>query len=349
MSGISAWACQSRPREASDAAESVRPLVESLREAMRRPLVFFGGKGGVGKTTLAAAAALESAREGTSTLLVSTDPAHSTSDVLGAGLGPEPTEVEANLSAMELDPSTAAERYMAEVKGRIADATPPRLAAEVERQLDVARASPGAEEAALFDRFTRIIEEEPFPRLVFDPAPSGHTLRLLSLPELMTVWMEGLVAQRRKVRTLGRMWRNAAGAAAGSTGEGRDAVLEALEERRARFERTRGVLRDPGRTAFFFVVVAERLPVLETHRVIRAISGRGIPVGGVIVNQVLPSSTTDPFLFRRKQREAAQLDDIEARFGAWSVGYLPLLERDPVGPDELGSLLRLLRANRTED
>ena len=115
---------------------------------MRRPLVFFGGKGGVGKTTLAAAAALESAREGTSTLLVSTDPAHSTSDVLGARLGPEATEVATNLWAMELDPSVEAECYMAGVKERIADATSPRLAAEVERQLDVARASPGAEEAA---------------------------------------------------------------------------------------------------------------------------------------------------------------------------------------------------------
>ncbi len=316
---------------------------------MRRPLVFFGGKGGVGKTTLAAAVALESAREGTSTLLVSTDPAHSTSDVLGARLGPEATEVATNLWAMELDPSVEAECYMAGVKERIADATSPRLAAEVERQLDVARASPGAEEAALFDRFTRIIEEDLFPRIIFDTAPSGHTLRLLSLPELMTAWMESLIAQRRKVRTLGRMWRNAAGAAAGSNLRGRDAVLEALEERRARFERTRTVLRDPGRTSFFFVVLAERLPVLETHRVITAISGRGIPVGGVIVNQLLPSSTTDPFLLRRKQREAAQLADIEARFGDCSIGYLPLLERDPVGPDELGRLLGLMRPNRTED
>jgi arsenite-transporting ATPase len=294
--------------------------VESLREAMRRPLVFFGGKGGVGKTTLAAAAALESAREGISTLLVSTDPAHSTSDVLGARLGPEATEVETNLWAMELDPSVEAECYMAGVRERIADATPPRLAAEVERQLDVARASPGAEEAALFDRFTRVIEEDPFPRIIFDTAPSAHTLRLLSLPELMTAWMESLIAQRRKVRTLGRMWRNVAGAAAGS-----------------------------GRTAFFFVVLAERLPVLETHRVITAISGRGIPVGGVIVNQLLPSSTTDPFLLRRKQREAAQLADIEARFGNCSIAYLPLLERDPVGLDELGNLLGLMRANQTED
>ncbi len=303
----------------------------------------------MGKTTLAAARALESAGEGTRTLLVSTDRAHSTSDALDVRLGPEPREVRRDLWAMELDPSSEADRYMAGVKERIADATPPRLAAEVGRQMDLARASPGAEEAALFDRFTRVIEEEPFPRTIFDTAPSGQTLRLLSLPEVMTAWMGSLIAQRRKLGTLGRMWRNVAGAAAGSAGQGRDVILEALEERRERFERTRAVLCDPGRTAFVFVVTAERLPVLETHRTMTALSGHGIPVGGVIVNQVLPTSTTDAFLLGRKQREAAHLADIEDRFGDWPVGYLPLLERDPVGTDELGRLLGLMRGHSTED
>jgi len=321
----------------------------TLREALDRPLLFFGGKGGVGKTTLATARALESARDGVRTLLVSTDPAHSTSDALGVGLGPEPTEVVPALWAMELDPSAEAERYMAAVKDRIADTTPPRLASEVERQMDVARASPGAEEAALFDRFTRIIEEESFPRIVFDTAPSGQTLRLLSLPELMTAWMGTLISQRKKVTALGRMWRNVAGSAAGSAAQGRDPVLEALEERRSRFERARAVLRDPEKTAFVFVVVAERLPVLETHRTMTALAGQGIPVGGVIVNQLLPRSTTDPFLLLRKQREAAHLAEIEGRFGDWPVGFLPLLESDPVGPDELGRLLGRMRTNRTED
>jgi arsenite-transporting ATPase len=348
MSGIFAWGWTNRPREASGAAEKDSTFLTGLRAALDRPLLFFGGKGGVGKTTVAAARALQSAGEGTRTLLVSTDPAHSTSDALGVDLGPDPTEVVPAMWAMELDPSAEAERYMAGVKERIAEATPPRLAGEVERQIDVARASPGAEEAALFDRFTRVIEEEPFPRIVFDTAPSGQTLRLLSLPELMTAWMGTLISQRKRVTALGRMWRNVAGSAAGSAAQGRDPVLEALEERRSRFERTRAVLRDPGKTAFVFVVVAEKLPVLETHRTMMALAGHGIPVGGVIVNRVLPRSTTDAFLLLRKQREAALLADIEDRFGDWPVGYLPLLEQDPVGPDQLGRLLGRMRTNRTE-
>ena len=320
----------------------------TLHEALRRPLLFFGGKGGVGKTTLATARALESAAEGSRTLLVSTDPAHSTGDALGLTLGPDAREVACNLWAMELDPAEEAERYVSEVNDRLKDATPPRLAAEVARQLDVARASPGAEEAALFDRFTRIIEEPGFQRIIFDTAPSGQTLRLLSMPELMTDWIGALISQRRKVNSLGRMWRNAAGRAAGSAGVDRDVVLAALEERQERFERTRLVLQDPGRTAFVFVTVAERLPVLETHRVVAALTRHGIPVGGLIVNQLLPDSTSDPFLLRRKEREAVILADIRERFRDWPLGYLPLLEQDPAAADDLGGLLGRLRAERAE-
>ncbi|MBT8462084.1 MAG: ArsA family ATPase [Gemmatimonadetes bacterium] len=316
---------------------------------MTRPVLFFGGKGGVGKTTVAASRALGSAAEGTPTLLVSTDPAHSTSDVLGVDLGSEAKEVVTNLWAIELDPVAEAERYIAEVTARIGDAVPPRLAGEVERQLAVARASPGAEEAALFDRFARIVGERSFGRIVFDTAPSGHTLRLLSLPELMTAWMTGLIAQRKKITTLGRMWRNVAGDSAGSENRGRDVVLEALEERRERFEVAREVLRDPGQTAFLFVAIAERLPVLETHRIMTALSGQGIPVGGVIVNQVMPDSSTDDFMIRRKRRESATVEDIEDRFSEWPLGYLPLLDRDPVGAERLVGLLDLLRAGSTED
>lgn len=319
--------------------------MRALRGALERPVLFFGGKGGVGKTTLAAARALESAAEGSRTLLVSTDAAHSAGDVLGWELGSAPAPVVSGLWAMELDPGLEADRYIAGVKEAIGDSTPPRLADEVERQMDVARASPGAEEAALFDRFTRILEEPGFDRIIFDTAPSGQTLRLLSMPELMTTWLGVLIAQRRKVASLGRMWRNVAGAAAGAD-SGSDRVLEALEERRARFERARVILVDAERTAFVFVTVAEKLPVLETQRVIGAISGHGIPVGGIIVNQVLPRDTSDPFLLRRKEREKLILTDLETRFHNWPLAYLPLLETDPVGSEALGDLLRSLASTR---
>lgn len=311
----------------------------TLGRALGRRIVFFGGKGGVGKTTLAAATALESAARGTPTLLVSTDPAHSTSDILGRELGPAPAAVVRGLWALEIDPAEAAEDYIDDVKGRLADATPPRLMAEVERQIDVARVSPGAEEAALFERFARLLEEdERFERIIFDTAPTGQTLRLLSLPELLSAWIGGLVARRRRVSSLGRMWRNVAGAAAGSETDAADGVLEALESRQALFHRARKLLTDPDTTAFVFVIVPDRLPILETHRAMSTLSEYGIPVGGLFVNRVLPDASQDVFLQRRKERETAHLAEIERRFGDWPIAYVPLLDSDPVGVESLRDL-----------
>jgi arsenite-transporting ATPase len=171
-----------------------------------RPVTFVGGKGGVGKTTVAAALALVSADSGARTLLVSTDPAHSTSDVLETRLGEHARRVVDGLDALEIDPRAEAERYIGEVKERIRQVTSPRMLGEVEREVDVARASPGAEEAALFDRFARLmpLAGGDYDRVIFDTAPTGQTLRLLGLPELMEAWVEGLVSRRRKLRSLGR-------------------------------------------------------------------------------------------------------------------------------------------------
>jgi len=264
---------------------------------LNRRVTFFGGKGGVGKTTIAAATALEAADSGLRTLLVSTDPAHSTSDIFGLQFGDEATSVTSMLDAVELDPEREAERYIETVKDRLAEAVPPRLVAEVERQIDIARVSPGAGEAALFERFARVLEESgSYRRIVFDTAPTGHTLRLLGLPEQMTAWMSGMIQRRRKVGSLGRMWRNVAGAAApdhrsrpgdGSAEifEAEDPLLAALIERRDRFIRARSVLTDPEQTSFVFVVTPRRLPVLETARAVAALRKYGIPIGGIVVNR----------------------------------------------------------------
>jgi len=302
-----------------------------------RSILFLGGKGGVGKTTMASALALRAADSGLRTLLVSTDPAHSTSDILEQELGAEPKPVADGFWAMEIDPEREADRYIAGVKERIAESTAPRLVAEVERQIDVARVSPGAEEAALFERFTRLIEEagSRFDRIIFDTAPTGQTLRLLSLPELMSAWIGGLIGQRKKVNTLGRMWRNVAGAAAGDMPNSKDPVLEALEERRARFHRARQILTNADSTSFVFVVTAERLPIWETEKAVRSLTKYGIPVGAVLVNRVLPSQGGGAFLDRRKEQEAEYLDRIRQQFRSLPIFYVPLMERDVVGVDAL--------------
>lgn len=311
---------------------------------LKRQILFFGGKGGVGKTTMASAFALLSADGGARTLLVSTDPAHSTSDIFEQQLGNEPQVVVDNLWALEIDPEQEVDSYIAEVKARVADSTPPRLHAEVERQIDIARISPGAEESALFDRFARILEQDgdSYDRIVFDTAPTGHTLRLLSLPETMTAWITGLIAHRKKVNVLGRMWRNVAGASAGSHGDQADPVLQALDERKKRFEKARQIVTDAGRAGFAFVVVPERLPILETHKAVRALDKYGIPVGGVFVNRVLPEYAEGAFVERRREREASYLDEVRSKFAAHALHFVPLAEGDVIGVPALRNLGRAL-------
>jgi arsenite-transporting ATPase len=315
------------------ADESDGALARSMIDALLDlPVLFFGGKGGVGKTTLAAACAVAAADLAVRTLLVSTDPAHSTSDMLQEPLGPDPRKVFGSLWAMEIDPGREADQYIAEVKERIADVTAPRLAAEVDRQIDIARLTPGAEEAALFDRFTRLIDGlgRSYDRLVFDTAPLGHTLRLLALPDQLTLWMSGLIGRRKKVNMLGRMWRTVAGAAAGDGPQRSDPVIEALEERRRRFERARNAMTDPTRTAFVFVLLPERLSLLETERAVTVLERYGIPIGGVIVNKVVPNGAST--------EQQNRLRDVTASFSRFDLYRLPHFEREVLGVDALRRL-----------
>ena len=312
-----------------------------LNNALGREILFVGGKGGVGKTTVAAALALRASEAGRRTLVVSTDPAHSTSDLFEMQLGDTPSAVAPNLWAMEIDPAAAVDEYIETVQEHMAGAVAPRLAQEVERHIDIARVSPGAEEAALFERFASILQDmrSDYSHVIFDTAPTGQTLRLLSLPEQMTTWVQSLIGKRHKLNVLNRMWRNVAGAAAATPETGADRVLAALEVRKAKFETARRVLTAQSTTCFVFVLLPERLPILETERAVSTLEKYGIPVGAIIVNRVLPDHADGAFLERRRQREATYVDQIARTFDRYPQLHLGLQETDVVGLDGLRRLL----------
>jgi arsenite-transporting ATPase len=162
-------------------------------------VVFFGGKGGVGKTTCSSAAALAASRGGRRVLLVSADPAHSTSDVFERRIGAKPTVIDGRLSAMELDPDVEVQRYVDDVKDQIARVFSRGVLSEVARQIEVAAGMPGAADVALFDRMSELMQSagSEYDQIIFDTAPTGHTLRLLRMPALMRTWMAALISQRR--------------------------------------------------------------------------------------------------------------------------------------------------------
>ena len=169
-------------------------------------ILFVGGKGGVGKSTMAASLAVHLADSGEQILLVSTDPAHSLGDLFGTSVGDRKREIIPGLHALEIDPGQEVERYLARVKSAMRHYVQPAMYSEIERQIELTRHSPGSEEAALMDRVTSLMEEgtTSHDRIIFDTAPTGHTLRLLALPEIMAAWTTGLLKSRDRSASLGK-------------------------------------------------------------------------------------------------------------------------------------------------
>lgn len=299
-------------------------------DVLSKSIIFVGGKGGVGKSTSAAAIAWKSAKEGNRTLLVSTDPAHNVGDIFNRQIGGKTIEIADNLYALEIDPEVETENYIKGVKANIKGSVHSSMMEEVNRQLDTAKASPGADEAALFDKLIHIILEERknFDKLVFDTAPTGHTIRLLTLPELMGVWIEGLLEKRRKT--------NANYTALLNDGEPReDPIYDVLRERQERFSKARDVLLNEAETGFIFVLNPERLPILETQKALGLLHNYHLHVKTLIVNKVLPEEADGNFLMERKKHEQKYIGLIKETFPKQQLIFIPLFSRDIVSKDQL--------------
>ena len=319
---------------------------------LERRIVFVGGKGGVGKTTTAAALALAAAERGRRCLVVSTDPAHSLGDIFGRSIGNAETTLAPSLTGLEVDPDQAAAAHIASVKERMKTLVHPRLYDEVDRQLDLAAHAPGATEAALVERVAELmaLAGERFDLVVFDTAPSGHTVRLLSLPEVMSAWMDGLLRHRERSSRLGAML----GHLGGKPGQGDDLSLidaradhprdspesrinDVLQARRRKFIVARERLLDAAGTAFMLVVNPDRLAILESRRVVDMLARFDLPVSSLIVNRVLPDTAdaSGPFVDARRAQERAYLREIDEVFPTLPRTVIPLRPDDVHGVDAL--------------
>jgi arsenite-transporting ATPase len=264
-------------------------------------------------------------------LLVSTDPAHSTSDLFERSIGPEPVEILPNLTGLEIDGGFESKRYVSKVKEQVRAIFGAHILKEATRQIDLAASMPGAEEVALFDRMGQLIrgEDDRFDLIVFDTAPTGHTLRLIQMPELMEAWIRALSRSRRVM--LGA-----------DQDDSNDPIMTSLSDRLERLREFRARLMSPRTTAFVLVLIPERLPIEETGRALEQLAEAGVAVGGLVVNRILPGASPDPFLRSRHQQEQVYLDEIERRFGAHALVRVPQLPKDVCGIATLGEIGALL-------
>ncbi|WP_105566672.1 ArsA family ATPase [Microbacterium halophytorum] len=281
--------------------------------------VFVGGKGGVGKTSIASSLALARAREGARVLVVSTDPAHNLGHLWEAPVGDDPVELwratggaggqeaTGRVDGIEIDPAGTVDAHLRAVRGTMERLLPDRLHRAAREHLESAREAPGTHESAVLERVAETLETglDRYDLVVFDTAPSGHTLHLLAMPERMTGWTEKLLANRDRSERY-----SAAYGALGGTKDtsDRDAELRrVLLKRRARFSLMRDALVDPARVGFVLVTVAEPMPIAESREVAAQLEHLGVGLVGVVANRLSPADA----LPARREREEAELDGLD--------------------------------------
>jgi len=283
-------------------------------------IIMFGGKGGVGKTTCASSAAIWAAEHGRNTLIISTDPAHSLGDSLGVDLPPgEATKILGvnNLTALEIDPKTDISEYkgltnmnplegsdMSDLMGGIP------LMEDIQ---DMASMSPpGIDEAFALMKVLEFIEtEHDYDLVIFDTAPTGHTLRFLSLPETLSGWIGKLLKMRLKLGNLMGLMKSLFTSAE----KNKDNSLEVLESLKMSILKARDDLTNPMINSFVVVMIPEEMAISETGRLLNELYKYNIPVSNVVVNNLyLDEDDLCDFCISRRKMQHRNLIKIKEVF-----------------------------------
>ena len=318
-----------------------------LALAQTKKILFFGGKGGVGKTTVSAATALARAQAGGKVLLVSTDPAHNLGHLFDRAIGSKPVRLAPGLDGLELDPDETVRLHLKEITSSLHKLMPVHLRGEVDKHMALSKDAPGMQEAALMERIAEVVEQgvKDYDLIVFDTAPSGHTARLMALPEMMSAWTEGLIKRQEKadsfaqvVRDLGRdssMEEKTFSADSQDAKKMRESGIRGiLHRRKLRFTNLRDQLSNQGTTAFVIVLAAERLPVLESIELYAQLKAAHVNVAGLVVNKRSPADGGE-FMRARYEQEQAHLDYLAEALPQLPRHDIYLLARDIVGIEAL--------------
>ena len=300
--------------------------------------VFFGGKGGVGKTVSAGVTAQWLASQGKRTLLASTNPVHSLSGLLGQDVFGKHTAVPgvSNLWAYEIDTTETIERSKKEIKDKIswflkfADIT-----VKADEFVESATMNPAFEESAMFENMIDLMFKGEYDVYVFDTAPTANARRLLGMSKVYSLWVNKMLKSREEARSLREMLSFTKKKEA-------DPLMDYLLSFRDRMAHARVLLTDDQQTAFFFVTLPEALPIAVITRFIGWFHEFGIPVGGVVVNMLIDrtqvEATSPDFVKNRLAMQDRYMDDIWEKFDGLVRSKVPLYENEVRGVESMGRM-----------
>ena len=299
--------------------------------------IFIGGKGGVGKTTVSAATALWCARMNKKTLIISTDPAHSLGDSFDRIIKHVATPITQNLEAIEIDPDKAMEEYKDKMnqQQKYNDAL-----SMFSDQLDVMSSSPGIDEVAAFEKFMEYMTSDEYDVVIFDTAPTGHTLRLLSFPEMMDSWMGKLIKTTTHLGQMANKLKNIIPFM--GSDEENQAEMEELNKTKEQILKARDVLSDPSRTSFKTVLIPEEMSIIESSRAMDALHKYDMNTDGIIVNKIQPDNNHCEFCKARREIQEKRLNTIEETFEGQIIARIPLQAHEVRGIDQLYEICDLL-------
>jgi arsenite-transporting ATPase len=320
---------------ASDITTSMKNF---LGEHSGLKFLFFGGKGGVGKTVMAGATALWLARQGKKTLLASTNPVHSLSGLLGMDvygkITPLPGEDKA--FAYEIDTKETIEKSRREIKDKInwflrfAD-----LHLKADDFVEAATLNPAFEESAMFENMLDLMFGEKFDAYVFDTAPTANARRLLGMSQVYSLWVSKMMKSREEAKSLRQLLSFT------KKKEEADPLMDYLVTLQQRMGHARELLTDENLTSFFFITLPEALPIAVVTRFLHWFHDFGIPVGGIIVNGLIPEpegGSAPEFIINRRKMQAEHLETIWKLFDGQVRALVPLFDQEIQGLPGLGRL-----------
>ncbi len=298
-----------------------------------RRYIMFGGKGGLGKTTLSATTAFWLASQGKRVLLFSVDPQASLSDIFQRDVfGKGPVPIMRNLWAQEVDADRRIKDYQEEIRKKILDMYGfDRVPEEIDNYIAAASAEPAMEESAIFDAVVDIIVQADYDYYIYDLVPLGHALYYLSMAKVYDEWINKITRLREDMK----QYDQVAATMRRETVTEEDQILKELQYIKTRINASSQILTDRARTAFFFVVVPEEMIILDTQKAAALFAKFDVPISGYIVNRVLPPELgrgqIPPFLRNRIAMQEKYLAEIKGVFGGEIRAYVPEMERDVTG------------------